>query len=197
MPATRRAPRTIRREVGDASTVVVGDISTVSGAMDLADQVSHRPVDAVIHNAGVGYGAAPRPTLKGTRASSPSTSWRRTSLRPGSAARAGWSISAPASTGRRRACTTSSGGPGAGTGRGPIRRASSRLRHWPLPSHATGPMSSQCGRSGLGPDPHGKRRCSGRSRKRLRYPSGSRHFERANFRRAHWAVPLPYGGAAA
>ena len=56
----------IRREVADASSVVVGDISTVSGAMDLADQVGALgPVDAVIHNAGVGYGGSPRPTADG------------------------------------------------------------------------------------------------------------------------------------
>ena len=49
----------IKREVDDASSIVVGDISTASGALVLADQVNALgPVDAVIHNAGVGYGAS-------------------------------------------------------------------------------------------------------------------------------------------
>jgi NAD(P)-dependent dehydrogenase (short-subunit alcohol dehydrogenase family) len=55
----------IRREVADSSSIV-GDISTVGGALDLADQVSALgPVDAVIHNAGVGYGGSLRPTVDG------------------------------------------------------------------------------------------------------------------------------------
>ena len=64
----RNAARTedIEREVADASSVVTGDVSTVSGALDLADQVNALgPVDAVIHNAGVGYGGSLRPTADG------------------------------------------------------------------------------------------------------------------------------------
>ena len=56
----------IKREVDDASSIVVGDISTASGALVLADQVNALgPVDAVIHNAGVGYGGSLRPTADG------------------------------------------------------------------------------------------------------------------------------------
>ena len=64
----RTAPRAedIRREVADACSIVVGDVSTVSGALDLADQVNALgPVDAVIHNAGVGYGGSLRQTADG------------------------------------------------------------------------------------------------------------------------------------
>ena len=45
---------------------MVGDVSTVSGALDLADQVNALgPVDAVIHHAGVGYGGSLRQTADG------------------------------------------------------------------------------------------------------------------------------------
>jgi NAD(P)-dependent dehydrogenase (short-subunit alcohol dehydrogenase family) len=49
----------IRREVPQATSIVVGDISTISGALDIAEQVNvHGVMDAVIHNAAVGYDAA-------------------------------------------------------------------------------------------------------------------------------------------
>jgi NAD(P)-dependent dehydrogenase (short-subunit alcohol dehydrogenase family) len=55
----------VRREVAGTSSIVVGDISTVSGALDFADQVNALgPVDAVIHNAGVPGGSL-RPTADG------------------------------------------------------------------------------------------------------------------------------------
>ena len=65
---SRNAARTeeIKRDVADASSIVIGDISTVSGALDVAEQVNALGrVDAVIHNAGVGYGASRRPTADG------------------------------------------------------------------------------------------------------------------------------------
>jgi NAD(P)-dependent dehydrogenase (short-subunit alcohol dehydrogenase family) len=93
----------IRREVAVASSVVVADISTVRGAMDLADQVgalgpsvpsSTMPAWVTVVRLGQ--------RLTGSRTSLPSKSWRPTSLRPGSAVGNGWSISAPACTGCRR-----------------------------------------------------------------------------------------------
>ena len=188
----------IKREVDDASSVVVGDISTATGALVLADQVNALgPVDAVIHNAGVGYGGSPRPTADGFP-----DIFAVNVLAP-------YILTARISGPRRLVYLSSS-----------MHRVSPNLHdilwrtrrwtgRWPIPRAIPGDGSGlcrraapargarQCGRSGLGSHTHGRRRCSGRSRKRLRYPGGSRHFERANFRRAHWAVPLPYGGAAA
>jgi NAD(P)-dependent dehydrogenase (short-subunit alcohol dehydrogenase family) len=63
----RNAARTegIERELADAPSIVIGDIGTVSGALDVADQVNALgPVDAVIHNAGVAGGLL-RPTADG------------------------------------------------------------------------------------------------------------------------------------
>ncbi|MDO5613330.1 MAG: SDR family NAD(P)-dependent oxidoreductase [Paracoccus sp. (in: a-proteobacteria)] len=45
----------LRSSIGDGSSIVIGDISTVAGALDIADQVNALgPPDAVIHNAGLG-----------------------------------------------------------------------------------------------------------------------------------------------
>ncbi|WP_353474196.1 SDR family NAD(P)-dependent oxidoreductase [Salipiger sp. H15] len=53
----RNAPRadTLKQSIGDGASIVTGDISTVSGALDVADQVNTLGApDAVIHNAGLG-----------------------------------------------------------------------------------------------------------------------------------------------
>lgn len=56
----------LKREVPGASKIVVGDISTVAGAMNIADQVNAiGRVDAVIHNAGLGADTALRLTSDG------------------------------------------------------------------------------------------------------------------------------------
>ncbi|WP_292669173.1 SDR family NAD(P)-dependent oxidoreductase [Mesorhizobium sp.] len=56
----------LKHEAANASSIVVGDISTISGAVDVADQVNALgPIDAVIHNAGVGYGGSLRSTSDG------------------------------------------------------------------------------------------------------------------------------------
>jgi NAD(P)-dependent dehydrogenase (short-subunit alcohol dehydrogenase family) len=45
-----------RRECGDAEDVVVGDLTTMAGIRDVAEQAEHSGrFDAVIHNAAVGY----------------------------------------------------------------------------------------------------------------------------------------------
>lgn len=45
----------LRRNVGHGVKIVTGDISTIAGALDIADQVNAiGEVDAVIHNAGLG-----------------------------------------------------------------------------------------------------------------------------------------------
>lgn len=45
----------LRRDVGREVSIVTGDISTIAGAVDVADQVTAiGPPDAVIHNAGLG-----------------------------------------------------------------------------------------------------------------------------------------------
>jgi NAD(P)-dependent dehydrogenase (short-subunit alcohol dehydrogenase family) len=45
-----------RRELTQALDVVTGDLSTVRGAREIADQVNRLGrFDAVIHNAGIGY----------------------------------------------------------------------------------------------------------------------------------------------
>ena len=56
----------LRQEVPQATSIVVGDISTIGGALDIADQVNALgAMDAVIHNAGVGYGGALKRTPDG------------------------------------------------------------------------------------------------------------------------------------
>ena len=56
----------LKHEVVQGAPIVVGDISTIQGAVEVADQVNALgPVDAVIHNAGVGYGGARRQTSDG------------------------------------------------------------------------------------------------------------------------------------
>ena len=56
----------LRRDVPQATSVVVGDIGTIGGTLDVAARVDALgTLDAVIHNAGVGYGAARRPTADG------------------------------------------------------------------------------------------------------------------------------------
>ena len=56
----------LRREAPDATAIVVGDIGTIGGALDIADEVNaHGDMDAVIHNAGVGYGGVLKRTAKG------------------------------------------------------------------------------------------------------------------------------------
>src|SRR5918997_1021861 len=56
----------LRREAPQASHIVVGDISTISGTSDIADQVNALgAMDAVIHNAGVDYGTALKRTPDG------------------------------------------------------------------------------------------------------------------------------------
>ena len=56
----------LRREAPQATAIVVGDIGTIGGALDIADQVNaHGAMDAVIHNAGVGYGGALKRTAGG------------------------------------------------------------------------------------------------------------------------------------
>ena len=53
----------LRADVAGVADIVVGDIGTVCGALDVADQVNALGrCDAVIHNAGVGYGEGPRLT---------------------------------------------------------------------------------------------------------------------------------------
>jgi NAD(P)-dependent dehydrogenase (short-subunit alcohol dehydrogenase family) len=48
----------LRREVAQATSIMVGDIGTIGGALGIAEQVNALgAMDAVIHNAGVGYGA--------------------------------------------------------------------------------------------------------------------------------------------
>ena len=83
----------MRREVANSSSIVVGDISTVGGALDLADQVSALgPVDAVIHNAGVGYGGSLRPAADGLPDIFSVNVLAPYIPTPGSAVRNGWSI---------------------------------------------------------------------------------------------------------
>ena len=46
----------VRRELPQAAAVVTGDLSTVRGTRDVAEQVNRvGKFDAVIHNAGIGY----------------------------------------------------------------------------------------------------------------------------------------------
>jgi NAD(P)-dependent dehydrogenase (short-subunit alcohol dehydrogenase family) len=56
----------LRREVPQATSIVAGDIGTIGGALDIAKQVNaYGAMDAVIHNAGVGYGGNPKRTAEG------------------------------------------------------------------------------------------------------------------------------------
>lgn len=56
----------LKKEVGTSTSIVIGDISTISGALDIAHQVNAiGAIDSVIHNAGVGYGSSPRQTPDG------------------------------------------------------------------------------------------------------------------------------------
>jgi NAD(P)-dependent dehydrogenase (short-subunit alcohol dehydrogenase family) len=56
----------LRRDVPQPTSIVTGDLSTIRGALEIANQVNtHGPLDAVIHNAGVGYGGARRQTPDG------------------------------------------------------------------------------------------------------------------------------------
>ena len=65
-----------RRALPGADAVVVGDLATIAGTREVADQVNTLgAVDAVIHNAGVGYRDARNETKDGLP-HSPSTRWR-------------------------------------------------------------------------------------------------------------------------
>lgn len=56
----------LRRECPDAEMIVVGDISTIEGALEVAKQVNALgPMTTVIHNAGVGYGQERKQTADG------------------------------------------------------------------------------------------------------------------------------------
>lgn len=55
----------LERELADTApaSIVIGDLSTIDGALSVAAQVNAlAPVDAVIHNAGTGYGGSLRQT---------------------------------------------------------------------------------------------------------------------------------------
>jgi NAD(P)-dependent dehydrogenase (short-subunit alcohol dehydrogenase family) len=67
----------LKRNVAQGASIVVGDISTIQGALEVAGQVDALgPMNAVIHNAGVGYGGpADRPRM-GCPTPSLSTFWR-------------------------------------------------------------------------------------------------------------------------
>jgi len=55
-----------RRKLPKAEAIVVGDLETIAGAKDVAGQVNALgPIDAVIHNAAVGYREAHRLTADG------------------------------------------------------------------------------------------------------------------------------------
>ena len=55
-----------RLELPQAEAIVIGDIETIAGAKDVADQVNGLgPFDAVIHNAAVGYRESHRITTDG------------------------------------------------------------------------------------------------------------------------------------
>ena len=71
-----------RRALPAAEHVVVGDLASIEGTRQVADQANALGrYDAVIHNAGVGY-REPEPRVSrpstDSRTSSPSTSWPRT-----------------------------------------------------------------------------------------------------------------------
>ena len=56
----------LKKEISSASSIVIGDLSSVHETLDVADQVNMLgPIDAAIHNAGVGYGGAIRLTPDG------------------------------------------------------------------------------------------------------------------------------------
>lgn len=56
----------LRRDVPETTSIVIGDLGTVEGALDVANQVNTLgSLDAVVHNAGVGHGVARRQTPDG------------------------------------------------------------------------------------------------------------------------------------
>ncbi|MFO1143044.1 MAG: SDR family NAD(P)-dependent oxidoreductase [Amaricoccus sp.] len=60
--------RDLERELVDSAltSIVVGDLGTIVGALSLTAQVNAlKPVDAVIHNVGIGYGGSLRRTADG------------------------------------------------------------------------------------------------------------------------------------